>query len=100
MLLNMLKKYCDFLGMKKKYKIILLLCIIWLSFFLVDFTLSRYDRKPIFAVPVKVYKDGGSVEYCGLGYKVIKYNVLDNKETGKDGRKDTEFGFWNLEYKE
>ena len=52
---------------------------------------SRYSKGPFFAIPVHTYKDGGSKEYYGLGYKVIKYNQ-------KQGRRDMELGNWSLKY--
>jgi hypothetical protein len=109
--------------MKKKHKIIIIIFIVWASFVVTDFTLSRFDKRPIFAVPIKVYKDGGSVEYYGLGYKVIKYNTLDSfdsecldlyalenpeldtinaEETECEiilGKKNAVFGFWTLQFK-
>lgn len=84
----------------KIYKFIFIVVLVWLSFFTIDYVLFRFNKKPVFSIPLKIYKDGGTVEYYGLGYKIIKYNVLDNKITGTVGRKDLEFGFWNLEYSE
>ena len=52
---------------------------------------TRYNVGPFFAIPTKTYKDGGTKEYVGLGYKVIKYNQLQ-------GRRDKEFGTWGLKY--
>lgn len=52
---------------------------------------ARYDAGPFFAIKTKTYKDGGTKEYYGLGYKVIKYNELE-------GRRDTQIGFWSLKY--
>ena len=46
---------------------------------------------PIFALPLKTYEDGGTIEYYGLGYKVIKYNQIQ-------GRRDKEIGSWSLKY--
>ncbi len=46
---------------------------------------------PIFAIPLKTYDDGGTIEYYGLGYKVIKYNQIQ-------GRRDKEIGSWSLKY--
>ena len=47
-----------------------------------NFLLSKSNKKPIFAIPIFKLKDDGTVEYYGFGYKVIKYNILDNYETG------------------
>ena len=52
---------------------------------------TKYNAKPLFAIKTKTYKDGGTTEYYGLGYKVIKYNEIE-------GRKDTQIGFWNMKY--
>ena len=52
---------------------------------------TQFDRGPYFAVLTKKYEDGGTREYCGLGYKVIKYHQVQ-------GRRDTTIGFWSLKY--
>lgn len=52
---------------------------------------ARYNVGPFFAIKTKTYDDGGTKEYYGLGYKVIKYS----EETG---RRDTQIGFWNMKY--
>lgn len=52
---------------------------------------ARYGKGPYFAIPTHTYDDGGTKEYYGLGYKVIKYNQLQ-------GRRDKEIGFWSLQY--
>ena len=46
---------------------------------------------PFLAIRTKVYNDGGTKEYYGLGYKVIKYNQ-------KVGRRDTVIGSWSIKY--
>ncbi len=70
----------------------ILFLLIWSIFIMTDFLLSKSNKKPIFAIPIFKLKDGGTIEYYGFGYKVIKYNILDNYETGQLGRKDTVFG--------
>ena len=52
---------------------------------------SEFNKGPYFAIPLKTYDDGGSKEYFGLGYKVIKYKQIQ-------GRRDTVLGTWNLNY--
>ena len=52
---------------------------------------TRYNIGPFFAIKTKTYKDGGSKEYYGLGYKVIKYSE-------EEGRRDTQIGFWSMKY--
>lgn len=52
---------------------------------------SKYDKGPFFAIPIHKYDDGGTKEYYGLGYKVIKYHQ-------NQGRRDTVLGSWGLKY--
>ena len=51
----------------------------------------KYDKGPYFAIRTKTYDDGGTQEFYGLGYKVIKYHQ-------EQGRRDTEIGFWTMPY--
>lgn len=66
--------------------------------FLVDYQLAVHQHKPLFAATSRVYKDGGTTEYTGIGYKVINYNQLMNK----NGRTDVMFSsrFINYENKQ
>ena len=50
---------------------------------------SRYNKGPFFAIPTHTYKDGGTKEYYGLGYKVIKYHQIQ-------GRRERELGSYSL----
>ena len=77
--------------MKKGIKVILIILGIWLSIFLVDFICVKTIKRPIFMIRTVIYKDGGTKEYLGLGYKVVKCNTLidDNKVT---------IGTWALDY--
>lgn len=43
---------------------------------------TKYDKGPYFAIRTKTYDDGGTEEFYGLGYKVIKYHQ-------EQGRRDT-----------
>lgn len=51
----------------------------------------KLNKGPFLAIRTKVYDDGGTKEYYGLGYKVIKYHQ-------KIGRRDIQIGFWNMPY--
>lgn len=53
--------------------------------------ITKYQAGPFFAIRTKVYKDGGTSQYYGLGYKVIKYNQ-------EKGRKDKVIGPWSMSY--
>ena len=46
---------------------------------------------PFLAINTKTYDDGGTEEFYGLGYKVIKYHQ-------EQGRRDTKLGFWTMPY--
>ena len=52
---------------------------------------SKAHIGPFLAIRTKVYNDGGTKEYYGLGYKIIKYNQ-------KVGRRDTVIGSWGIKY--
>ena len=72
--------------------IIFIIIIALLAMIAVDVVcVARYGKGPYFAIPMHTYDDGGTKEYYGLGYKVIKYNQLQ-------GRRDKEIGFWSLQY--
>ena len=52
---------------------------------------TKKNIGPFLAINTKTYNDGGTKEYYGLGYKVIKYNQ-------KVGRRDTVIGSWFIKY--
>ncbi len=52
---------------------------------------AKYNVGPFFSIPLHTYNDGGTKEYYGLGYKVIKYHQTQ-------GRRDREIGSWSLKY--
>ena len=52
---------------------------------------TKFEMGPFLAIPLKTYKDGGTKEYYGLGYKVIKYHQTQ-------GRRDIILGSWSLKY--
>lgn len=72
----------------KKYKkiLILFLTLIMLSFvtYNIDLKLVSQDKRPIFVLPTAVAKDGGTTVYIGLGYKVIGWKRLEEKQV--DGK--------------
>lgn len=79
--------------MKKKNIILgIFLTILLLSivFRYVDFSRIRHNKKPLFVVLVKKYKDGGSKEYLGLGYKVISCHNLS-------GDNSQNIGFYSMD---
>ena len=88
---------------KRKVVIILVIILVWCSFFATDYIRASRDLSPIFAIPFAVYRDGGSTVYIGLGYKVITYVYLiisDNEPTGFIHNKyeRVDIGTWFMRY--
>lgn len=69
--------------------LIVLLAILGVIFFSIDYNRVKNGEMPLFCIdnPAGVYMDGGTREYFGLGYKVIKFNKLN-------GYKETKIGSW------
>jgi len=65
--------------------------ILGIIFFTTDYIRINNGKDPIFSLKVGVYRDGGTVEYLGLGYKVIDYNTLD-------GYDEIKIGTWFIRY--
>ena len=77
---------------KKISTIVMIVIIVIASLVTLDILLvSKAHIGPFLAIRTKVYDDGGTKEYYGLGYKVIKYNQ-------KIGRRDTVIGSWFMKY--
>lgn len=72
--------------MKKRFVLASMLVILLVSclMFIVDYKLAVQQKTPFFAIKTVVYKDGGTTEYIGPGYKVIDYNRLPEKESKTD----------------
>lgn len=85
--------------MKKGIKILLIILgviiILGLTFFAVDYNRVQKQEKPIFCIqnPAGVIRDGGTIEYFGLGYKVIDFNMLN-------GYNQIKIGSWFMQYED
>ena len=67
--------------LNKIARIILKVVIVISILIIIDlFLITRFEFGPLFAIRTKTYKDGGTKEYYGLGYKVIRYNVTNGRE--------------------
>ena len=77
----------------KKVSTIIMIIIIVIGILITTDILLVTKKKigPFLAINTKSYNDGGTKEYYGLGYKVIKYNQ-------KVGRRDTVIGSWFIKY--
>jgi hypothetical protein len=63
----------------RRVVIAVFLCIT-AAFFTIDLLRVGRDAPPVFCVPLIYYDDGGSVDYYGIGYKVIKdYDITEDE---------------------
>ena len=83
--------------MKKNLKIIVILIglviILGVIFFTVDYNRVKNNQRPIFCIrhPGGTLNDGGTVEFFGLGYKVIDFHTIA-------GFDDIKIGTWFMDY--
>ena len=85
--------------MKKGIEVLLIvlgvIIILGLVFFAIDYNRVQKQEKPLFCIqhPAGVIMDGGTVEYFGLGYKVIDFNRLN-------GYDEIKIGSWFMKYED
>ena len=85
--------------MKKVIKVLLIMfgviIILGLIFFAVDYSRVQKEEKPLFCIqhPAGIIMDGGTVEYFGLGYKVIDFNRVN-------GYDEMKIGSWLMKYED
>lgn len=77
----------------KAVKIILIIVLLWGIMFFTDYTRVKNNERPIFCIknPARTLSDGGTVEFFGLGYKVIDFHTIA-------GFDDIKIGTWSMEY--
>ena len=80
-------------GLKILFIIVGIVVILGIIFFAVDYNRVQKQEKPICCIqnPAGVIKDGGTIEYFGLGYKVIDFHTLA-------GFDDIKIGTWLMDY--
>ena len=77
---------------EKVLNIVFTIIIVIIAIITIDYVrVAKFEYTPLFAIKTTEYKDGGTTEYYGLGYKVIDYNQIQ-------GRRDIEIGTWNLKH--
>lgn len=85
--------------MKKVLKILLvalgIIVVLGLVFFVIDNNRVSKQEKPIFCIknPKGIINDGGTIEYFGLGYKIIDFHTLA-------GFDDIKIGTWAMKYED
>ena len=77
-----LKIFCIILGV---------IIILGIVFFAIDYNRVQKQEKPIFCIKAGTLLDGGTVEYLGLGYKVIDFHTVA-------GFDDIKIGTWFMNY--
>ena len=81
--------------MKKELKILFIvlgiILVLGAIFFVIDYDRAKKQEKPIFCINIATYRDGGTKEYLGLGYKVIDFHTLE-------GFDDIKIGTWFINY--
>lgn len=80
-------------GLKFFIVIIGIIVILAIVFFVIDYNKVQKQEKPIFCIkyPTANLADGGTVEYLGLGYKVIDFHTIA-------GFDDIKIGTWFMNY--
>ena len=83
--------------MKKILKVIVgilgIIVVLGIVFFTVDYNRVKNQKKPIFCIKSLAggIMDGGTIEYLGLGYKVIDFHTIA-------GFDDIKIGTWFMDY--
>ncbi len=80
-------------GLKKLLTVLLVIVLVAFVFLTIDILRAKKGKRPMFCIPnpAGAYKDGGTVEYLGLGYKVIDFNMLN-------GYDEVKVGTWFMDY--
>ena len=70
-----------------------IIVVLGIVFFVVDYNRVKNQEKPIFCIQntAGMLADGGTIEYFGLGYKVIDFHTLA-------GFDDIKIGTWFMDY--
>ena len=83
--------------MKKILKVVVgilgIIVVLEIVFFTVDYNRVKNQKKPIFCIksPAGGIMDGSTIEYLGLGYKVIDFHTIA-------GFDDIKIGTWFMDY--
>lgn len=83
-----MKKYLKYIGI-----IISLIVVIGIMFFVIDFNRVKNEQNPIFCIRTRIYEDGGTREFLGLGYKVIDFHTIN-------GFYETKIGSYFMKYED
>lgn len=69
---------------RKTVRNLLVTCVVVVillsTMIIADYNYVIHNEKPIFCFIKNAYEDGGTIEYVGLGYKIIDYNALHGRQ--------------------
>ena len=89
--------------MKKKIKIILIIIsiiiVLGIIFYFVDTNRAKNNQKPLFCIKTGSLLDGGTIEYLGIGYKVIDFHTLAGFDDVKIGTCSMDYDDFRSEMK-
>lgn len=86
--------------------ILIVIAILGIIFFSIDYKRVKNGEKPLFCIKIGAYLDGGTVEYLGIGYKVINFNkmlplsYLTETDTELKYYDETKIGTWFMKYED
>ena len=68
-------------------KMLIYILLVWTTIFLVDYIRVKNEKVPIFCIKSESSRiaDVGTIEYYGIGYKVIDFNSIDGFDKMKIG---------------
>lgn len=68
-------------------KMLIYILLVWTTIFLVDYIRVKNEKVPIFCIKSESSRiaDVGTIEYYGIGYKVIDFNSIDGFNKMKIG---------------
>lgn len=72
-------------------KILFIIIVLGIVFYIVDSNRAKNNQKPLFCIKTGTLLDGGTIEYLGIGYKVIDFHTLA-------GFDDVKIGSWSMDY--
>ena len=83
-------------------KILLFIILIWTIIFLVDYIRVKNEKLPIFCIKSESSRvaDVGTIQYYGLGYKVIDFNRINGFDKIKIGTYFMDYEDFQSEFEE
>ena len=83
-------------------KMLIYILLVWTTIFLVDYIRVKNEKVPIFCIKSESSRiaDVGTIEYYGIGYKVIDFNSIDGFNKMKIGTYFMDYEDFQSEFEE